>query len=299
MFTTPGWLSVGDIFDIIWRIKTSDGTFKAEEIENARELVRDEFFSFITGCEFAEVIGPNGQRFRVGKNFLGQILPSGNGHMYFSLNSGLIQPATLLEYYEKEHSGPKSALLHKILDDLRWGTLRFLITLFVLAITICFTGVFGFWLLTIAMQFGSGGGLPIDVRLKFLTASSLCLSASVFTAFLVSNFAKKSSNPQARPLERVERLYGFEGFSLVFPEDAARKALVPCDDETKESSLSEKEAAKRIVKAFDDGQRFTRSEMNSLYQHSLSARGFGRAWDFAREQRPQLGRPGRKANPLK
>lgn len=112
--------------------------------------------------------------------------------------------------------------------------------------------------------------------------------------FLSRSFSKKIEDDTEWKNSPMGKFYAFEGFSLVFPEDALPKLLSSEDTET-DSLISEKEATNQIIRAFDIETKFTRADIGKLYQHSLSVRGFGRAWDAAREQLPDLGKPGRKS----
>lgn len=64
---------------------------------------------------------------------------------------------------------------------------------------------------------------------------------------------------------------------------------------------AERDGTRYIVKAWNDGERFTKADMKAIltapeHPRRLSVRGFGRAWDSAREQIPEIGKPGRKSD---
>lgn len=102
MFSTAGCLSVGDVFETLWQQKTKSRLVNDFELAEVQDSERAEFVSFLSEYKFADIIGGNGQRFQVRRNFLIKILPSGQGNRYFSFLTGLIEPTTVGEFYRKE-----------------------------------------------------------------------------------------------------------------------------------------------------------------------------------------------------
>lgn len=63
----------------------------------------------------------------------------------------------------------------------------------------------------------------------------------------------------------------------------------------------EKDGTRYIVRAWNAGERFTKDDMKAFltapsHPKRLSIRGFGRAWDAARTEVPELGKPGRRTD---
>jgi roadblock/LC7 domain-containing protein len=106
---------------------------------------------------------------------------------------------------------------------------------------------------------------------------------------------------QEEPMSRSDKEmhYGpFYGLPVVLREDEVKNCIASLDLQTHElivKGYSVDEVAKRIVSAFDAGEKITRKIVKSQMAAPLTNGQFLRAWSKAAEARPQISQPGRRS----
>jgi hypothetical protein len=298
MFSLDNWLSVGDVFQEIYERLQVDADTNGASIEDTQAQAYKEFTDFLGFCDSAAALSPTGNLVRVRKYFLQQVWPDGTDHWFFSYETGLVRSLDRSNLTSRtvQQVGQRGYRRH-------FASLGFFYDRMLKYAHIPASfggGIFGF--LVSVQKF-----LDLNKARQIMEADESLFSREymfwgsieiawllVLSSGLVFLALIASRKTHSLKLDERAELYGFEGYSIVFPSETLARFLSLDDHIDTETKGSEASVAKQIVELFDRKAVFTRSDaQNSLGRH-LSARGFGRAWDLARSARPEIGKPGRK-----
>ncbi|MFT6607141.1 MAG: hypothetical protein ACJA2X_002351 [Halocynthiibacter sp.] len=298
MFSLDNWLSVSDVLEEIWQKVIAEDTENTLSIDELRSRTLKEFTDFLGYCDSAAAMSPSGSMVRVRASFLRQILNSGTDHRFFSYNTGLLRPIRE-QISLSAVDAPESEKWYKRL--FRQTHLEYTLApifssawaYFALALGALISGVLVFILGIDTLYCGPEcvSELTTIFRLIYIFLTTLMFSLSAL-CFVIA-IDKFAWHWQYSPAQQ-DKLYGFEGFSIIFPSAKVAQFLSLEDQTDSASKGSEASVARKIVKLFDQNVSFTRGEAQSSLGSHLSVRGFGRAWDMASSERPELSKPGRK-----
>ncbi len=282
MFYSEGWLSTAHCFNRILSKCWEDAPDLPEE---SYDQAREEFWRFCWSIDNAGVLLPNGQTVHADRFFLRSINRDGSNHDFFDYHTGLItlgEPRRGLaprfwqainraaEREQSEHFGPL---------PFGRGYWSLLFTEILLA-----SGVFFFLTATLAVVVSvvsSDTGVPGLVLMFF---SLLCL---VVGAYVLLRLVPPASRHQ---LFR-RQTGGFTGGSVMFRE-AQLESFLNASVEEHSNTQSVAAVARRIADECRRGYFPTKAEASSRFAPDMSYRAFLESWNRAREEFPQLSRPG-------
>ncbi|SMX23376.1 hypothetical protein [Boseongicola aestuarii] len=288
MYSLEGHLSIADINRDISRRIYVELKQEQTDFSSLRQKARHQIIDFLHWVERGKVVGPNGQLLTVGPVFLTSIDGETDRPTLFSAVSGLVGNEWPSIYRESEK---ELSFISGIFRPFQYVQLATTITFSLLAVFWLMPGTF--FILDWFFPRLEGSMNDLD-SWKFSLPYWLGLSAIsllAFSALQLIGMVRRHRSSESGDLDDLR------GFALMFEEARYTEYLniVADDEEEIEPSNAEKAVARQIVDAFDRGEKFTRSEFLDLKtSHGMRTRAFGRAWERAREERPKIGRPGRR-----
>lgn len=294
-----GYLSVPETFSVIFdaiarKPENADTTF-----DDLHERTLHGFYEFCLNRESANALSPSGELFEVGPWFLSNFSPDGRNHAMFAFDTGLIRS---MRFDEADKAG-----WFRQSDETRLGSLLRLLdrsipfvflTLGVWAATALFLAAFTSWGLILDIKPAGPDGTVSALVDEFLLNFALSsFGGSIGVALVVAAIRQLMANRAGGSPYLIGSLGGFEGCSVVFPAgdvSAFAEAIANPTASNEERTMSEASIAQRIVASVDNGEVFTRKEAKIKFAPDVSFRAFERAWSRARQQRPAIGKSGRK-----
>lgn len=292
MFQRAGLISYIETWStVVSHTSSSSQTRDLNAIISESESVFDEF---VSSRESAVLLLPNGQELEVGPYFLHHFARLQKYRTGAFLTDGLVQDIPQIEYLVSEGNrksrrwgglvGMLSKLMHRFGLTLHQGL--FVFCLLAMPVLLFAQSLMLLWS-------DSPPEATINWPLYFDFLKAFILPASVVLVGLASVALVHWQH-------RTHVSFGgVSGASVCFSASELQEFLatgVEDDNAVVSTGPKEKEFAARIVSAFDANRALVKEDMWAISKGRLTRRGFDRAWGRAREERPELGKPGRRRN---
>ena len=281
--------SIADIYRDITRRISAELNETQPDFSRLRQKVRHQTIDFLHWVERGKVVGPNGQILTVGPAFLTAIDDDTDRPTLFNAATGLVgnEWPSINRETEVDLSPAKRFLrpiwyvkrITRMANYAYFVILSLLGTYFVLD-----------WSYSELESFSAVATRTIPSYV-FLAYALFAITFVFTLGSYLLGVSRRDDKSESGSLD------GLRGFTVIFEEARYKEylSIVAVDDEEVEPSNAEKAVARQIVDSFDRGEKFTRSEFLDLKtSHGMRVRAFGRAWERAREERPEIGRPGRR-----
>lgn len=276
MIHLPGYYPINQVRRLVLQEEVERRTASDEGLAGVEAAANINFAELIAEIGQGKLIGANGQVFDVSLDFLGMFTDDLRQHCYIDLYTGITRALPPHAFYH--HATPPYR---------RWWFLG------------------GEQLHAMVKGAGITAGIVSLISISAIAYigevpnwGKESLGLSIAIALTIAGTILAWPRPTPPGYDRLFDMGAFEGLSVMLNAEATDKLLkrtAKTWDEAPAVPLAEEgKVSERIVAMFDQRSALRKHEFREILGGHLTARGFERAWQKAREARPALGKPGRR-----